>query len=243
MNIYDLNGSEACKPLFYRISVALSISQVDKLEQMIQILHCVEVFVELSARRIGGNSFRWLVVSIISVAKMAIRLCLIYQHDHVLIGSFNITNDPKGWMGQRSGVFFTQTHPNSKMSHHIPNKELIVAELCYTLRPIVHLASLGLCKSKSWVPFLLAIGLDIYSLRGLGYLRHPTDRQANELSRRKFESLLYLFRSPLYDEITEHRLVSAVNFVSNIPVLGLFTDGIMDYLPDWQKIYFAVWGS
>ena len=210
---------------------------------MLQVLECVEVFVELSARRLGGNRFRWLIIAVFAVVKMSIRLCLTYQHEQVLIGSFGVNHSPKGWIGQRSDIFFKQSHPNSRISHHVPNKELVLAELCYTLRPIVHLASLGLCNSQSWVPLLLALGLDLYSLRGLQKVKHPTDRQSNELSRRKFASLMYLFRSPFYNVVTEPRLVSAVNAVNKVPVLGLLTAGMTYYLPDWQKIYFYVWGS
>ena len=210
---------------------------------MLQVLQCVEVFVELSARRLGGSPLKWLVVAILAAVKISIRLCLIYQHNRILVGSFGINDSPKGWVGPRSGIFFKQSHPNSNISYHIPNKELILAELCYTLRPIVHLATLGLFKSKSWIPFIVAFGLDAFSLKSIQKIEHPTDRQANELSRRKMALLLYLFRTPFYSEITEQRLTPFLNYVSKIPILGLFTDGITDYLPDWQKIYFYVWGS
>ena len=210
---------------------------------MLQVLQCVEVFVELSARRLGGSPLKWLVVAALAAVKISIRLCLIYQHNRILIGSFGMNDAPKGWVGPRSGIFFKQSHPNSNIPYHIPNKDLVLAELCYTLRPIIHLTALGLFKSKSWIPFTLALGLDVFSLKSLQKIEHPTDRQTNELSRRKLALLLYLFRSPFYNQITEHRLTPFLDYVSRIPIVGLFTDGITDYLPDWQKIYSYVWGS
>jgi len=106
----------------------------------------------------------------------------------------------------------------------------------------VHLTALGLFKSKSWIPFTLALGLDVFSFKSLQKIEHPTDRQANELSRRKIAFLLYLFRTPFYNEITEHRLTPVLDYVSKIPIVGLFTDGITDYLPDWQKNLFLCMG-
>jgi len=218
-------------------------SDLERLEQMLQVLQCVEVFVELIARRLGGSPLKWLVVAILAAVKTSIRLCLIYQHNQIIVGSFTVNDTQKGWVGPRSGIFFKQSHPNSNIPHQIPNKDLILAELCYTLRPIVHLTALGLFKSKSWIPFTLALGLDVFSFKSLQKIEHPTDRQANELSRRKIAFLLYLFRTPFYNEITEHRLTPVLDYVSKIPIVGLFTDGITDYLPDWQKIYSYVWGS
>ena len=229
--------------MFYYLTRPHFQADRHRLEQMLQVLQCVEVFVELSARRLGGSPLKWLVVAVLAAVKVSIRLCLVYQHNRVLVGSFHADDTPKGWVGARSGVFFKQSHPNSTIPYHIPNKDMILAELCYTLRPIIHLATLGLFKSRSWIPFTVALSLDVFSLKSLQRLDHPTERQETELSRRKITLLLYLLRSPFYNEITAHRLVPLLNSVSRIPIVGLFTNGLVDYLPDWQKIYSYIWCS
>lgn len=229
-----------CKELTFT-----NVFQVDreKLEQMLQIVNCVEVFVELSARRLGGNPLKWLIVLLVTIVKTSIRICLMFKHNRVLIGSFTGDDTPRGRVGARSGVYFTQSHPNTNTPHPVPEKELIVAELCYTLRPLLHLATLALFRSKSWVPLIVSAGLEAYSIKSLARLKHPTERQCNEMSRRKVSMLLYLLRSPFYNELTEQRLLPVVDYISKIPVLGLLTDGLAGYIPDWQKIYFYSWTS
>ena len=218
--------------------------EVARLEQLLQVVGCVEVFAELTARRLGGTPLRWLLVLLLTSLKLSIRLCLIYRHRRVLISTNGLGDDaPKGWVGPRSGVFFKRSIPESDLSHIATGEQEVLGELCHTLRPAAHLAASALCKRGSWIPVLASLALDCYSYRNLRMVAHPTERQEGELARRKTLFLLYLLRGPLYSEVTGQHITRLVKFIDSIPVLNLLSDGILEYLPKWRDIYFYLWNS
>ena len=201
---------------------------------------------ELSARRIGGSKLKWVAVLALATIKISIRLCLIYQHNRVLIGTSSLSDAPRGWVGARTGIFVRQSHPDTFIPHHPANKELLLAEICYTLKPIAHLVALGVFSSKSWVPFVVSLALEGYSIQRLtsGVTQTQlTERQEVEIWRRKIALGLYSLRSPFYETFTEERLSGVIGTINSVPLLGLLTDGLGDYLPEWRSLYSYLWSS
>lgn len=140
----------------------------------------------------------------------------------------------------------------------------IYGELLHISRPIAHLALMGAFGTKSWLSYLTSFAMDISSL----YLvRSPlpltTNNQGDddeqlvvpqcykfnmnermELGQRASSLLLYLLRSPFFDEYTKQRALEGLaTTAENIPLIGNFLATFINYIPDWQKDYFRVWSE
>uniref|UniRef100_A0A671L7M7 Peroxisomal membrane protein PEX16 n=1 Tax=Sinocyclocheilus anshuiensis TaxID=1608454 RepID=A0A671L7M7_9TELE len=109
-----------------------------------------------------------------------------------------------------------------------------IAESLYITRPLVHLASLGICGKRSWNPWIISGLLEITRYRVL----------CISLSISLMTLLLYyLLRSPFYDRYSETKILFLLHFLADyVPGVGLVARPLMEYLPIWQKIYFYNWG-
>ncbi|XP_052008488.1 peroxisomal membrane protein PEX16-like [Xyrauchen texanus] len=118
-----------------------------------------------------------------------------------------------------------------------------IAESLYIARPLVHLASLGLCGKRSWKPWIISGLLEITSFSLLSNMKMVNRRERAEMRRRAFLLLYYLLRSPFYDRYSETKVLFLLHFLADyVPGVGLVARPLMDYLPIWQKIYFYNWG-
>lgn len=126
-----------------------------------------------------------------------------------------------------------------------------------------------------WTPYLVSLGLDLFSLRLLqgdnsNFLKNnfldennilqvidlSTNKSKNdniddiwnwsekiEIQRRYLSLFMYLLRSPFYDRHTKQRLIRILTIFANyIPIFGRLVRPFILYLPEWQQIYFNVWG-
>ena len=120
----------------------------------------------------------------------------------------------------------------------------LIGEVLHIIQPVAHLTAIAGFGINSWTPYLLSLGLDVTSLR---LLSDPPTKLWNfneriELSKRSFALLLYLLRSPFYDNYTKQRILSIMRFMSDyIPLFGRLIRPLIEYLPEWQKTYFYVW--
>lgn len=120
----------------------------------------------------------------------------------------------------------------------------VVGEVLHIIRPVAHLTAIAGFGVASWTPYFVSLGMDVTSLR---LLSDPPSKLWNinerlELSQRSFALLLYLLRSPFYDNYTKQRILSIMRFMSNhIPLFGRLIRPLIDYLPEWQRTYFYVW--
>uniref|UniRef100_A0A3Q1NJR3 Peroxisomal membrane protein PEX16 n=4 Tax=Bos TaxID=9903 RepID=A0A3Q1NJR3_BOVIN len=118
-----------------------------------------------------------------------------------------------------------------------------IAESLHIARPLLHLLSLGLWGQRSWTPWLLSGVVDVTSLSLLSDRKGLTRRERLELRRRTILLLYYLLRSPFYDRFSEAKILFLLQLLADhVPGIGLVTRPLMDYLPNWQKIYFYSWG-
>ncbi|XP_051512580.1 peroxisomal membrane protein PEX16-like [Myxocyprinus asiaticus] len=118
-----------------------------------------------------------------------------------------------------------------------------IAESLYIARPLVHLASLGICVKLSWKPWIISGLLEITSFSLLSDMKTLNRRERAEMRRRAFLLLYYLLRSPFYDRYSETKILFLLRFLADyVPGVGLIARPLMDYLPIWQKIYFYNWG-
>jgi peroxin-16 len=69
-------------------------------------------------------------------------------------------------------------------------------------------------------------------------------RQRLELSRRTITLLLYLLRSPFYEQHSRDRLQALLHGLSaSVPLARIICDPIAQYVPQWQDTYFYMWST
>ena len=71
-----------------------------------------------------------------------------------------------------------------------------IGEILYLSQPLVHLAVMGVCGSRSWSPFLTSLAMDTSSLvlHGSLELGSLTQDERAELVRRRLALLAYILR-------------------------------------------------
>ncbi|KAG1663198.1 Peroxisomal membrane protein PEX16 [Nymphon striatum] len=133
------------------------------------------------------------------------------------------------------------------ISNHKKELELddisIRGELIHVMRPLIHLSTLYCFGSLSWKPFLIAFLSDVVSLKILSRQRQAMNKlEKKELDRRKVNLLFYVLRSPFFNQYTKKRILGCMRkFSDNIPLIGIVLRPMMEYLPEWQRIYFYNW--
>ncbi|DAA21767.1 peroxisomal biogenesis factor 16 [Bos taurus] len=233
-----------------RKKLPMSLSQ-QRLLTWLSVLECVEVFMEMGATKVWGEVGRWLVIALIQLAKEI----QAQSRD----GDHSSGSQEQSYVGKRSNrVVRTLQNTPSLHSRHWgapqQREELgvaptplglqeTIAESLHIARPLLHLLSLGLWGQRSWTPWLLSGVVDVTSLSLLSDRKGLTRRERLELRRRTILLLYYLLRSPFYDRFSEAKILFLLQLLADhVPGIGLVTRPLMDYLPNWQKIYFYSWG-
>lgn len=141
----------------------------------------------------------------------------------------------------------------------------LYGEILHITRPLAHLALMGAFGTRSWLSYLTSMAMDLSSLH---LVRTPlplaTDsnnplnqigdqapasfrfnpNEKLELGQRASSLLLYLLRSPFFDDYTKQRALDGLSTAAeNIPLFGHFLATFVNYIPDWQKDYFRVWSD
>ena len=164
------------------------------------------------------------------------------------------------WKGKRSGRFVRSLAasppsgfrswklPQSSTSDETPTeltKGQFIAEVLYVIRPVLHLPSMFIFGEKSWKPWFLACLADMASL-SLHTKCNPnlTALEKTEVSRRMAMMMMYLLRSPFYDQVTKVKIITFLNALSqNVPFVSVVIRPLLGYLPLWQRTYFYNWCS
>lgn len=142
----------------------------------------------------------------------------------------------------------------------------LYGELLHIARPIAHLALMGAFGTKSWISYITSLAMDVSSLYLVRSLPIPMPQGVSmtatmsqqtipkcyhfnlnermELGQRASSLLLYLLRSPFFDDYTKQRALQGIaTTAENIPLFGSFIATFINYIPDWQKDYFRVWSD
>lgn len=142
----------------------------------------------------------------------------------------------------------------------------IYGEVLHISRPLVHLALMGTFGTKSWLSWLTSFVMDVSSLylvdsselesaaRATSGImsRAQVDPQYHKFNineileiRQRYSSfILYLLRSPFFDEYTKQRALEGIATTADgIPLIGHYLSTFISYIPDWQKDYFRVWSE
>jgi peroxin-16 len=123
----------------------------------------------------------------------------------------------------------------------------LTAEVLYVVKPVAHLVAMMLFGQKDWKPWLLALSLDLTSLKQYKSWHAGqtlSRRQRLELSRRTTTLLLYLLRSPFYERHSSDRLQALFRGLStSVPLARFLCQPLAQYLPQWQDTYFYMWST
>ncbi|XP_013786235.1 peroxisomal membrane protein PEX16-like [Limulus polyphemus] len=140
----------------------------------------------------------------------------------------------------------SEKQPKNTPKIHFPPTSLegqqFAAELLHLMRPMTHLATMGLYGTDSWKPWIVALGMDVSSLHLLRENEQLNHAEQLELTRRALMLVMFLLRSPFYDRFSREKILQILSSIArNIPVMKLFMYPLMEYLPEWQKSYFHTW--
>lgn len=129
------------------------------------------------------------------------------------------------------------------------NTTQLAGEAVYIAKPLVHLLASCYFGQKKWKPWIVSLAMDLASLQMLKPRRSNLQktlsrRQRMELTRRQISLLLYLLRSPFYEQHSrENLLKSLVVFSDHLPLVGLILRPLAEYIPRWQDTYFYMWST
>lgn len=118
----------------------------------------------------------------------------------------------------------------------------VVAEILHITRPLVHLAALGVFGERSWKSWLTAFAMDTTSLHMLKDRRCRQHVEKAEWGRRAVTLLVYLLRSPFYDNFSKVRILSLLQAINDsVPGARIIIRPLIEYFPEWQRTYFYIW--
>lgn len=125
------------------------------------------------------------------------------------------------------------------------HKAIKTAELVYIFKPMIHLSSCALFGYKSWKSYALSMFLDLYSIRQYYNNRqYLTSDQKKEMSRRCVSMLLYILRSPFYDQYSSDKIDAFMRAISRtIPFAKLIVEPYRELIPHYQQSYFYMWSN
>lgn len=281
---------------FQKYARAFRKSKPEYLLKLLAAIEYSEAIMEMTASKLFGNKFKWLIVLITQMSKCVIRLVLLVIHkigiqtlpDLFEVKNFlmNISNEKKELVqpksnaaqdDERTNGFYRlkhsqrvirtiqnsptnvdsrdwtlpslkagqkQTHDETKDVDLDPTRDYqrYLAEILHIIRPVCHLASIGLFRSKSWTQYFVALSIDTISLFLMNGTNGMSMSQKKEMRRRTILFLYYFIRTPLYDNYTSSLInVTLTQFEQNIPLIKYLIKPVKNYIPYWQSIYNYCW--
>lgn len=113
------------------------------------------------------------------------------------------------------------------------------------MKPLIHLTAFIIKGKRNWLPWTTALILDLVSLQLItkeAKRAKLTKAEREEMCRRRISLLLYILRSPFYDNCSRGKIYSVLDGVSSsIPFARFVAEPIAKYLPHWRKTYFYMW--
>jgi hypothetical protein len=122
---------------------------------------------------------------------------------------------------------------------------MVLGEILWILRPVVYLVALVLFGRHSWKPWWISLLIDIYSRRKSRSGKTLNDPESIELSRRTFNWLYYLLRSPFFEKFLAKKSSSTSIFskFASLPVINVVYMAIIEFLQVYRQRYFYTAGS
>ena len=157
--------------------------------------------------------------------------------------------------------------PSSQRSFSVLERQQILAEIAYVCQPLLHLSTMGMFGFKSWIPWMISLSCDVfrYVIRNSTlvnsiniqiccyifsqalhwtHVMNLTPMEQKEMFRRRYDMLIYLLRSPLYDFHTKKLILTILLMAKpKVPFANVISEFLMAYLPHYRKIYAYLWSK
>uniref|UniRef100_A0A2H1W536 Peroxisomal membrane protein PEX16 n=1 Tax=Spodoptera frugiperda TaxID=7108 RepID=A0A2H1W536_SPOFR len=199
-----------------------------QIKLLLTIIQHSEVFIEMLVKNKCGSQAKWTVITLLQAFKCSSALVLLFRYKELPIenppipvlrrkelfkGRKSDENSNTSFVLPRSGrvmrrvvgsqgVAFRDWEPMKikEVSGASKVQDLVFAESLHVLKPLIHLASMRLFGTKSWMQWMVALFVDMVSLKLYSnYKKELSNEQQLEISRRKLALVFYLLRSPMYE--------------------------------------------
>jgi len=243
----------------------ITSSLLNVIEDLLRILKCVEVFLELAALRLGGTKARWLMLLSVQILKACMKL-IIFKDTGNIVKPLDDLNLPQHTSKQApssgdhsytlpfSGrrirtvngappIYQRSWKPPPAATHRLLDVKQLTGEIMYIFKPVLHLAAVGRYGEQAWTPFLMAFSVDASSQLLLGS-KDVTREHREEILRRWFSLANYCLRSPFYDKKSKYVILAFLKCIEKcLPFGGGIVASFREYLPEYQKIYHYIWSQ
>ncbi|KAJ4892388.1 Peroxisome biogenesis protein 16 [Raphanus sativus] len=128
----------------------------------------------------------------------------------------------------------------------------VMGEVLYITRPLIYVLFIRRYGISSWIPWAISLSVDTLGMGILSNLKlwgeeskqiHFSQPERDELRRRKLLWALYLLRDPFFTKYTRQKLESSQKKVEPVPLIGFFTEKIVELLVGAQTRYTYISGS
>jgi len=139
----------------------------------------------------------------------------------------------------RAGLVTLQSQPGAIMQGR--SRNVVLGEYLYMLRPALYLLAMYMCGRKSWLPWLLSLGLDMSGMWYSSSAQELSGKDSEELSRRRFQWCYYLLRSPVFEALFKNGLLGKLveHFKSGSSILSA-AGSFIDYVETYRNFYFYI---
>jgi len=245
----------------------------ENIKRFLTMVDYIEVFVEVSAKKLWGTRGRWIIIVLLQALKCSARLYLLHVHKLHILESPPIQPLDRKAIGLKShdvlsnGVItlpsgrtirkLDNAPPMSRRTWKAPPRadtvgssgqtlkdRHVVAETMYIMKPIVHLGSMCVFGEESWKPWFISLTIEYISWQRLKSSKNLTAQQRLVLSKRALNMALYLVRSPFFENYSEKHIRAFLQwFVNSVPLIGPLMRPFLDYMQQWQETYFYLWSG
>ncbi|KAF5175223.1 Peroxisome biogenesis protein [Thalictrum thalictroides] len=130
----------------------------------------------------------------------------------------------------------------------------LMAEALHISRPLIYVLFIRKYGVRSWIPWLLSLGVDLTGLSLLLLVKHPlksrrnghlplSDLEKNEVKRRKLLLAFYLMRDPFFHKYTRQRFENTEKLLEHVPIVGFLTAKLVELVIGAQTRYTYMSGS
>ncbi|KAA8492343.1 Peroxisome biogenesis protein 16 [Porphyridium purpureum] len=113
----------------------------------------------------------------------------------------------------------------------------LIGELCHVSRPSVELLLMMKFGPMSWIPWLVALGIDV---SGISLVPSESDADRAEKLRRKLALVYFLARNPVYSRVIRRHVLGRL---TKLPLAGGLISGGVEVLDAIQAYWFYVSAS
>ncbi|KAJ0239896.1 Peroxisome biogenesis protein 16 [Hirschfeldia incana] len=128
----------------------------------------------------------------------------------------------------------------------------VMGEVLFITRPLIYVLFIRRYGIRSWIPWAISLSVDALGMGILSNLKllgekskqiNFSQTEKDELRRRKLLWALYLMRDPFFTKYTRQKLESSQKKVEPVPLIGFFTEKIVELLVGAQSRYTYISGS